>query len=284
MNTETIDLYKVMNVSRGSATGGYLHAYVPSESNEIDKKTHPAVIVFAGGAYRFLSDREGEPVALRFAVAGYCAFVLEYTVNAAYPAPLMEACLAVAYLREHADKYRIGENRIATLGFSAGGNLAAMTATLFAEREIVRALGVHAKYARPDATVLCYPVATLDICTHGESCAVITGGDEALRARISPEKRVTKDSVPVFIWHTEEDDCVPVENSLLLAQAYRKAGVPFALHIFEKGWHGLSLCNYATNNQTPEEAELSHVGKWFDLALDWLAVHGLRVDTATTDK
>ncbi|MDE6402087.1 MAG: alpha/beta hydrolase [Clostridiales bacterium] len=278
MNTRKIDLYGEMNVPRGAAIGGYLHAYVPTESTELNKKTHPAMIVCAGGAYRFLSDRESEPVALRFVVAGYCAFVLEYTVNAAFPTPLIEACMAVAYLREHAGEYGISEDHIGVIGFSAGGNLAAMTATLFAEPEITNIMGKHAKHARPNAAVLCYPVATLDICTHGESCAVITGGDEKLRERISPDKRVTNNSAPAFIWHTAEDDCVPVENALRIAEAYRKARVPFALHVFEKGWHGLSLCNAAVNDQTPAEVALNHVGKWFDLALDWLDVHGFRVE------
>ena len=155
-----------------------------------------------------------------------------------------------------------------------------MHATLFAEKEVQAALGAHAQYARPDAAVLCYPVATLDICTHGESCEVITGGDKKLRDRISPEKRVTKDSAPAFIWHTYEDDGVPVENSLLLATAYRKAGVPFALHVFEKGWHGMSLCNAIVSNQTAADVEMYHVGKWFDLAVDWLAAHGFRLEVA----
>lgn len=280
MNTEIIDLYEKNNVPRNGATGGYLHSYVPNRSKETVKKTHPAIIICAGGAYRFLSDREDEPIALRFAVLGYCAFTLEYTVNAAYPVPLIEACMAAAYLREHADEYCISPTHIGVLGFSAGGNLAAMHATLFAEKEVQAALGAHAQYARPDAAVLCYPVATLDICTHGESCEVITGGDKKLRDRISPEKRVTKDSAPAFIWHTHEDDGVPVENSLLLATAYRKAGVPFALHVFEKGWHGMSLCNAIVSNQTAADVEMYHVGKWFDLAIDWLAAHGFRLEVA----
>ncbi len=156
MNTEIIDLYEKNNVPRNGATAGYLHAYVPNRSKETVKKTHPAIIICAGGAYRFLSDREDEPIALRFAVLGYCAFTLEYTVNAAYPVPLIEACMAAAYLREHADEYCISPTHIGVLGFSAGGNLAAMHATLFAEKEVQAALGAHAQYARPDAAVLCY--------------------------------------------------------------------------------------------------------------------------------
>ena len=97
MNTQTIDLYAQLNVPRNGATGGYLHAYVPNRSKETVKKTHPAIIICAGGAYRFLSDREDEPIALRFAVLGASAITLEYTVNAAYPVPLIEACMATAY-------------------------------------------------------------------------------------------------------------------------------------------------------------------------------------------
>ena len=125
--------------------------------------------------------------------------------------------------------------------------------------------------------MLSYPVATLGEYTHEATCRIITGGSGELREMLSNEKRVTPDSAPAFIWHTYEDNAVPVENSLLLASAYRKAGVPFALHIFERGWHGLSLCNAETNNQTADDRSVSEVAEWFPLSVDWLNARGFTV-------
>ena len=84
---------------------------------------------------------------------------------------------------------------------------------------------------------------------------------------------MTENSPPAFIWHTVTDDCVPVENSLMLADAYKKAGIPFALHLFERGEHGLSLCNEEVHDQTPKDYKFKNIGKWFDLSLDWLSEH-----------
>ena len=108
----------------------------------------------------------------------------------------------------------------------------------------------------------------------------ITGGGEIPCEMLSVENRVDTDSAPAFIWHTMQDECVPVENSLLLADRYRKCGVPFSLHIFEKGWHGLALADDETNDFSPEVSYLYHVGKWFDLACDWLSMHGCVVKSA----
>ena len=98
-----------------------------------------------------------------------------------------------------------------------------------------------------------------------------------LADRLSVEKRVSKDSAPAFIWHTAADDGVPVENSLLLASAYRKHNVPFALHIFERGWHGLSLLSDETCDQTERDKEIASVSAWSGLALDWLKDRGFYV-------
>ncbi len=276
MTNERIDLYGYFKIERKGATGGYLTAYVSSPSVEIKPKLRPAMLVIPGGGYEYLSDREGEPVALRFLSEGYCAFVLTYSIFTAYPTPLIEACLAVAYIRENASRFCADALHVAAVGFSAGGHLAGLLATV-REEEIKEALGDKANLVRPNAVILSYPVITMtDGLTHEGTQRTISGGVVPCDV-LSIEKRVTKDSAPAFIWHTSEDDCVPVENSLLLAEAYRKAGVPFNLHIFERGWHGLSLNNAETSDETKEDEAIAYVGKWVTLALDWLASRGFCV-------
>lgn len=274
MIQETIDLYNHNGLQNNLPNGGKLHVYCRSFSQEMSNKLRPAVLIFPGGGYEFLSDRENEPVALEFVHAGYCAFVLTYSVNTPYPAPLNQALMAVGYIKQNATKYGIDANKIVAIGFSAGGHLAGLLAT--ATRQEVNAVPNGAK---PNAVVLSYPVVTMGAFTHQGSKNVITDNGKINPDTLSVENRVDANSVPAFVWHTFEDDCVPVENSLLLASAYRRANVPFALHVFEKGCHGMSICNGEVNAQLPIDVKYNHVGKWFNLALDWLNSRGFALKT-----
>ncbi len=279
MRAERIDLYRHFNLKRESGSGGYLDVYAPFEVAGIKPKLRPAMLVIAGGAYTFISQRESAPVAVKYVANGYCAFVLNYSVNTAYPVPLVEACMAVAYIRENASKYRVDKNLVAAIGFSAGGHLATMLANIYDEKEVFEKLGNKTQMAKFNAVVLSYPVVTMGQFAHEISRDIITGNNPDLYEKLSMEKRVTANSVPAFIWHTFEDNCVPVENSLMLAEAYRRANVPLSLHIFEKGWHGMSLCNEEVNDRTEDEVKLEHVGKWFELSLDLLKARGFSVKT-----
>lgn len=275
---EKVDLYRYFGIERGEQAEGYLTAYVPASLEpELKAKLRPGMLVIPGGGYWFRSGREKEPVALAYLREGYCAFTLDYSVQTAFPVPLLEAAMAMIYLRENAAKYGLDPAHLAAIGFSAGGHLAGMLSLLYEEPEIVSVLGDRAKEARPDAVVLSYPVITMGERTHGGTRDNITGGSEELLQRLSLEKRVLEKAPPAFLWHTQEDDCVPVENSLLLAAAYRKAGVPFAMHIFEHGPHGLSLISPETSDQTEYDTRLVSVGKWFSLSLDWLKSRGFAV-------
>ncbi len=277
---ETIDLYDYFKIKRGGATGGYLTAYARSQLSELYRKTRPAILVIPGGGYGMISGREGEPVALEFLSKGYAAFQLEYTVETAYPVPLNEAVMAMRFIRENAARFQIDSALVAAIGFSAGGHLAGLLSTV-AEEEAQRAVGVSDKLVRPDAAILSYPVITMrEELTHEGTKRIASDGGRIDCDLLSVEKRVTKECPPCFIWHTAADTCVPVENSLLLASACRSEGVPFSLHIFERGWHGLSLCNEETGGQTPEDAEHVRVGKWAELALSWLSSRGFSVKEA----
>lgn len=271
MICKKVDLYEHFGKCRADANGGYLNVYVHASSEEIKPRLRPAILILPGGGYCFLSYRESEPVAIDFYARGYNAFVLEYSVNTPYPAPLEEGCMAVKYIRDQARNFDTDEKHVAAIGFSAGGHLAGLLATLkrgetqFADCKI-------------NAAVLSYPVVTMGEYTHEGSRKEITGGNTALFDKLSVEKRVDKNSAPVFIWHTAKDDCVLVQNSLMLAGAYAATGADFTLHVFEKGWHGLSLCNDEVSNLTEEETAVHKgAGIWTELAREWLKERGFCV-------
>lgn len=274
MENQKIDLYGYFKLNRNGAAGGYLTVCARTESKEMTKRIRPAVLVIAGGGYAYVSDRESEPVAIKYMNAGYIAFTLDYSIETAYPAPLIEAVAAIAYIRENADKYGIEKNRVAALGFSAGGHLTGLLATV---KEGETPFDKPVKELRPDAAILCYPVITLGEFTHEYTRNVISGRNEKMYEKLSVEKRVDADCPPAFIWHTYEDTAVPVENSFLFAGVYRKNNVPFAMHIFEKGGHGLSTSDIETVDFTQEQMFLQDNAKWFDLTLDWLKARDFKV-------
>ena len=194
---EKVDLYRYFGIERGEQAEGYLTAYVPDPLvPEIKAKLRPGMLVIPGGGYWFRSGREKEPVALAYLREGYCAFTLDYSVQALFPVPLLEAAMAMIYLRENAAKYGLDPAHLAAIGFSAGGHLAGMLSMLYEEPEIVSVLGERAKNARPDAVVLSYPVITMGERTHGGTRDVITGGREELLQRLSLENRVSKKAAP----------------------------------------------------------------------------------------
>lgn len=226
-----------------------------------------------------VSGRESEPIALAFLNEGYSSFVLDYSTSVPYPTQLIEGCMAMAYIRENAAKYTVDVRHVAATGFSAGGHLCCMLAAMYNEKTVQDVLGERANFYRPDAVVLGYPVVSMQNgVTHELTRKIISDDGKVAYDTLSIDKRIGKDSSPAFIWHTFEDEAVSVENSLLLASAYKKANVPFALHVFEKGWHGLSLCVGETDDRTEREEELTYVGKWFSLAIDWLTARGFKVE------
>lgn len=284
MLTKRIDLYAHYGIKRPENALGYLNTYVYDQSPEYcEGRLRPAMLMLPGGGYAFLSDREKEPVAVAYLQKGYNAFTLEYSISPVkYPAPLLEGCMAMAYIREHADEFHIDRNHVAAVGFSAGGHLCGMLATLFGEKIVCDALGEHAKAARPDAVILSYPVISSGNCGHASSFDNLCGDDKALREALSLENRVTADSVPAFIWCTVDDNQVPSENSLVMAAAYKKAGVPFELHMFRSAPHGVSLATTETLWAKSDEwvtraCANPHVAKWMEASAEFLAELGFAV-------
>ena len=237
---------------------GYLH---DDHDRLVAHQTRPAVIICAGGCYRWLSPREKDPVALYFAALGYQTFLIEYSVQdkASSLRPLRELAEAVSFIRANAAHWHIEENHIAVLGFSAGGHLAASLGTLWHRKD----LGL-AENCRPDALILCYPVITTGEFCHQESVDNVTGGDEQMMELMSLEKQVSDKLPPCFIWHCVGDESVPVENTLLFVTAMQCAGVRYECHLFTDGKHGISMCNQEVETPNPRAAA------WADLCKNWL--------------
>ena len=242
-----------------------LTAYIQENSEEISpNRKRPAVVVCPGGGYAHRSARESEPIALALAARGYQVFILNYSVNVAYPAQLLEAAAAIALIRERADEFHVLTNAISVMGFSAGGHVAATIGTLWNEPIIRETLCVESADVRPDALLLCYPVITGGEKAHAGSLDIVSGGDATLRNKLSLETKVTVDTPPTFLWHTVTDDTVPVENSLLFADALTRNGVQFEMHLFPSGPHGLSLATQETISPHADRIN-PHAAQWFDL-------------------
>ena len=225
-----------------------------------------AVVVIPGGGYSHKAAHEGEPVARMINEEGVSAFVLDYRVEPCpHEAPLGDAKRAIRAVRS------LGYEKVAVLGFSAGGNLACCAATLWDAGDPDDPDLLERLSSRPDGLISCYSVVSLTEHTHVGSLCSLLGehkGDVQLARRYSAERHVTPDSPPAFIWHTADDGAVPVENSLSLAAAYARCGVPFELHVFPHGRHGLGLA----------QQEEPVVAQWTTLCRRWLRESGYAAD------
>jgi len=276
---ESIDLYEHFHLTRPKNGKGYLKCMTLSRVDRTrENRRYPAVLVIPGGAYRHVSNREAEPVALGYMSRGFSTFILDYSCAPhCWPVAFREAALAMLYIRENAAKYAIDPDMVAALGFSAGGHLCGCLAALTGE-SVLDDLKKDSKYSpKPNAVILSYPVITNGDGAHRESLANVSGGDRRLAKKLSLEERIDKHSVPAFIWHTRNDKLVPVVNSLLLAAAYERAGVDFSLHIFENGTHGLSVANSMVYNSHEVPAHSTDLPKWLDMSVNWLRDRGIQI-------
>ena len=226
------------------------------------------VLVLPGGGYGIVAPSEGEPVALAFLGAGVQAFVLKYSVAPVrWPQQLQETAAAITYLRKNARRYGISKDKIAVCGFSAGGHLAGCAANLWNHPVITEGLGFDEEQARPNAAILSYPVTMLR--ETGENMTRDNlFGDAALVPETSLETSVTRHNPPAFLWTTYTDGTVPMEHTMVYADALRAHEVPFELHIFNKGPHAMGLA-------TPDSAwEADHTdvraAQWHALCVGWL--------------
>jgi len=280
-----------------------LQCYLPDNSAEIGAdRRRPAVIVCPGGAYLFTSDREGEQVALRFAAQGYHAFVLRYSTSfgrqrhvdftvdlpedgaSVYPKPLFDLAKAMLTIRGNAEQWLVDTDKIAVCGFSAGGHLAASLGVHWDGQHLRDKFGVDGAMFKPNALVLGYAATDFTLKKMMEQpanpdhirlkafaqLAMFGAAEPALEQlqAASPAQFVSSGTPPAFIWHTADDQVVDVTNALAFASAMAAQQVPFELHVFESGLHGLSLCDESTAGDArfinPD------CGVWVDLAMKWL--------------
>lgn len=219
-----------------------------------------AVVVVPGGGYCMKADHEGAPIAEMLNQAGVSAYVLDYRVKPCHMlAPLSDAKRAIRLVRS------MGYEKVAILGFSAGGHLTCTAATLYDAGDPDAADPLERLSSRPDAFIPCYAVVSFGAYTHGGSRESLLGQENAnnweLVRKFSNELHITPDTPEAFIWHTAADQAVPVENSLNLALALSAQGVPYEMHIFPQGQHGLGLAE-----------EFEDVKQWAPLLQKWLVL------------
>ena len=239
----------------------HLISYIQDNPPEMDNPPRRAILICPGGGYQWTSNRESEPIALQFLARGYNTFVLKYSVAemAKNLNPLREIEASIKHIRDNAKPYNIRPDKVFVLGFSAGGHVALSSGTLLP------------KEARPDAMILCYPVVTATCETHLGSLHNFCGTEHPTSEDLelfSLDLHVDENTPPAFIWHTDNDPSVPVQNSKNLASAMKKKGVKHELILFPDGPHGLSLATSETckniSEDTPHPAAI-----WVDLADKW---------------
>lgn len=253
----------------------YLDAYL---ADPIADFTRKAILVIPGGGYRCVcADREGEPIAQAFIPYGYQAFVLHYSVTdtdpgRAFPTQLIQASAAMKHIRDHAEEYGIDSEKVFVTGFSAGGHLTVSLGVLWHLPEVYEALDMPYGYNKPTGIMPIYPVVSADeTFAHIGSfqnlfdCEQVT---EEMKQKASLELHVDEKSAPAFIMHTSNDQAVNVKNSLVLAEAYAKAGHTFELHIYPDAPHGIALGNQITRCGN-EKWENKEIAKWVEQAVNW---------------
>lgn len=251
MNTYTVSLQEEYGV-----TGGELECILmrmPFDGNPAWKR--PAVIVVPGGGYAYASKREGAPIAAAFLARGYQTFVLTYlcaNADVRYPEQLIELGCAVDYVKKHADEMNVNADEIFVVGFSAGGHL---TANLAVDYQNVSRYAGKALDCKPTAVGLCYPVIS-KIDGHQGSYENLLNGytDEAkeeLLKVLNLDEVVTENTAPAFLWATANDACVPASNALRFALACARAKVPYEIHVYPDGPHGLSLADNEISTPVP---------------------------------
>lgn len=277
--TETI----VLNPERDVTLAAY--TIEQDADSTLPTAIHPAIIVCPGGGYSHISEGEGLPAILPFLSDGYQAFILTYSINdhSRYPNPLVDLSIAVRWVRANATRFHIDPNKVVIMGFSAGGNCAAMLATQWhldhwkaqehgelAENGIA---DVEQFSNQPNAAILCYATTDLFAFPNLEQSRNRESGIGAISVERLPESNpvdhVSEHTCPVFLWHTTGDDTVPAKQSTAFAGKLLDAGVPVELHIYERGVHGLSVASGLTNSEGRDTLQATLPG-WVNLALQWL--------------
>lgn len=263
-------LHKKIELRENGSFDAYATTYLIESNSEIKNRRRPVVIICPGGAYMSISDREGEPIALRFLAEGYHAIVLHYSVypNATYPTALLELGRVVSMLSEKSDEWLIDKDKIILMGFSAGGHLAASYSCFWTKDFISRSLSCKREELMPNALILGYPVITSEHTLGGSFRHLLGDKYDELLEKMSLEKQVNTDNPPTFMWHTVTDEAVSYKNSELFEAALKEKGVSAQLHLYPEGMHGLALANEVT--AIDESQIVPSCQDWLERALKWI--------------
>ena len=259
----------------GCASQNYaaMYTYIQEYSSESQCPVRPMILLCPGGGYSYTSDREAEPIATKLLAAGFHVCILRYSCSpSTYPTQLIEAAMALKYIREHAKEWHVCENQVFVMGASAGGHLAASIGIFSSRPWISKALGCTPADLKVNGMILMYPVITSGEYAHRGSFEKLLEGEytEENLELLSLEKQVDENTPPAFIWHTYEDGSVPVENSLLMVAAMRKHDIPVEFHMYPSGHHGLATADYETNDASLDEKVVASCSGWLDLACKWV--------------
>lgn len=244
----------------------WIHRHESTDENLFS--THPGIIICPGGGYGAISSRESAPVAEPYFAAGYNIFILKYSVkeNAKDFRPLCELAATIAHIRKNATEYLTIPDKIAVMGFSAGGHLAASLGTLYNNDRFLKVFG-RDEHIRPDGMILGYPVITADDeFSQIHSIERVSGAKKGTAEYrwFDLTNYVSSQTPPAFLWHTAADQLVPVENTLLFSMALSRHKVPYECHIFPEGPHGMSVCTNEIRSYDPYNA------RWVEWSIKWL--------------
>ncbi len=279
MKTEKIYLTELFPQLGENGCNAYVDCYIPSaitaHGDTMMNKKYPCMIVCPGGGYSMTSDREAEPIAMQFVAEGYRAVIVRYSCAPyCFPQQLREVAAAMEVIYEHAEEWKIDTSRTTIIGFSAGGHLAAQYSNRYDCPE-VREMFPESKPVQ--ASILSYPVITDEPkYAHMGSIINYLGHEPSVRNEdgCACECMVSENTPPTFLWHTAEDTCVPVQNSLIYAKALSDHKIPYELHIYPWGWHGLSTVDGVT--ETGEyEPKVARARKWLEDVKTWLKMIGV---------
>ena len=234
--------------------------YYPAEN----KKSDACFVILPGGGYGMRAEHEGKGYAEALNAMGISAFVCQYRVSPhRFPLPLLDARRAIRFVRSKAEEFGIDKNKIAIMGSSAGGHLAALTSTYRDAIDFEGMDAIDSEAFLPNATVLCYPVIwEIDdsrITHEGSYKNLLAEKTEELQTSVNPAKLVCGTTAPAFLWHTSDDGGVNVCNSFRYGEALRNHNIAFEMHIFPNGPHGLGTA-----------PAYPHVAQWVGLLENWL--------------
>lgn len=277
MKVTEINLYEGLNI-KSSQNRGILTVYEPDLSVEISlERQRPAMLVIPGGGYQIVSFREAEPICLKYLQLGYICFCLNYSVvpfDFDYQ-PLIEGALAMVYIRKNMAKYHI--NNVYAIGFSAGGHLCGFLGNAFDDYLFDPYFTQEEKkLIRPDGVVLSYAVLTSQK-SHAGTIDSISINEEDTKIHMNIVERINNNSSPAYLWCTADDGAVPCHNSIDAANKYALYGVPFSLHVYPHGQHGLSTADLLSYKEFNFETS-TFLTNWVEESNEFFKFTGLKIE------